>query len=216
MEIPNSTRSAIFNVRKVKNMEHYYSADPTAKSEERILTYELNDNKFTFISDNGVFSKNHVDFATDFLIRTIVDEIEGKVLDVGCGYGPIGICMAKKESVKEVTMLDVNHRALDLAKRNAEKNKVLDKVNIIESDGFSNVSEKYDVIITNPPIRAGKEVIYKMYSDAKNALNDGGALYLVINKKHGAPSTIRYLQELYGNCEVMDKKSGFNVLKCVK
>ena len=121
-------------------MEHYYSADPTAKSEERILTYELNDNKFTFISDNGVFSKNHVDFATDFLIRTIVDEIEGKVLDVGCGYGPIGICMAKKESVKEVTMLDVNHRALDLAKRNAEKNKVLDKVNIIESDGFSNVS----------------------------------------------------------------------------
>ena len=197
-------------------MEHYYSADPTAKSEERILTYELNDNKFTFISDNGVFSKNHVDFATDFLIRTIVDEIEGKVLDVGCGYGPIGICMAKKESVKEVTMLDVNHRALDLAKRNAEKNKVLDKVNIIESDGFSNVSEKYDVIITNPPIRAGKEVIYKMYSDAKNALNDGGALYLVINKKHGAPSTIRYLQELYGNCEVMDKKSGFNVLKCVK
>ncbi len=197
-------------------MEHYYSADPTAKSEERILIYELNDSEFTFISDNGVFSKNHVDFATDFLIRTIIDEVEGKVLDVGCGYGPIGICMAKKESVKKVTMLDVNHRALDLAKRNAEKNKVLDKVNIIESDGFSSISGKYDVIITNPPIRAGKEVIYKMYSDAKNSLNDGGVLYLVINKKHGAPSTIRYLQELYGNCEVLDKKSGFNVLKCVK
>lgn len=216
MGIPNPTRSATFNVRKVKNMEHYYSADPTAKSEERILIYELNDSEFTFISDNGVFSKNHVDFATDFLIRTIIDEVEGKVLDVGCGYGPIGICMAKKESVKKVTMLDVNHRALDLAKRNAEKNKVLDKVNIIESDGFSSISEKYDVIITNPPIRAGKEVIYKMYSDAKNSLNDGGVLYLVINKKHGAPSTIRYLQELYGNCEVLDKKSGFNVLKCVK
>ena len=216
MEVPNSTHSAIFNVRKVNNMEHYYSADPTAKSEERILTYEVNENKFTFISDNGVFSKNHVDFATDFLIRTIIEEIKGNVLDVGCGYGPIGICMAKRAEVKKVTMLDVNHRALDLSKRNAEKNKVIEKVSIIESNGFENITEKYDVIITNPPIRAGKEVIYKMYSDAKEALNEGGFLYLVINKKHGAPSTIKYLQELFGNCEILDKKSGFNVLKCMK
>ncbi len=197
-------------------MEHYYTSDPSVKSEERIITYELNEYKFSFISDNGVFSKNHVDFATDFLIKTIFAEVYGDVLDVGCGYGPIGICMAKKADVKNVTMLDVNHRALDLSKRNADKNRVFDKVEIIESNGFENVDKSYDVIITNPPIRAGKEVIYKMYSDAKEALNDGGALYLVINKKHGAPSTIKYLQELFGNCEVMDKKSGFNVIKCIK
>ncbi len=197
-------------------MEHYYSADPSVKSEERMITYELEENKFLFISDNGVFSKNHVDFATDFMIRTIYEEVKGNVLDVGCGYGPIGICMAKKSNVTKVTMLDVNHRALDLTKRNAEKNKVADKVNIVESNGFENIKEKFDVIITNPPIRAGKEVIYKMYSDAKESLNEGGVLYLVINKKHGAPSTIRFLEELYGNCEVLDKKSGFNVLKCVK
>ncbi|MBR3887639.1 MAG: class I SAM-dependent methyltransferase [Clostridia bacterium] len=197
-------------------MEHYYSTDPSVKSEERMITYELGENKFLFISDNGVFSKNHVDFATDFMIRTIYEEVNGSVLDVGCGYGPIGICMAKKNDVTKVTMLDVNHRALDLTKRNAEKNKVVDKVNILESNGFENINEKFNVIITNPPIRAGKEVIYKMYSDAKDSLVDGGILYLVINKKHGAPSTIKFLESLYGNCEVLDKKSGFNVLKCVK
>ena len=197
-------------------MEHYYSTDPSVKSEERMITYELGENKFLFISDNGVFSKNHVDFATDFMIRTIYEEVKGSVLDVGCGYGPIGICIAKKSNVTKVTMLDVNHRALDLTKRNAEKNKVADKVNILESNGFENINEKFNVIITNPPIRAGKEVIYKMYSDAKDSLVDGGILYLVINKKHGAPSTIKFLESLYGNCEVLDKKSGFNVLKCVK
>ena len=83
------------------------------------------------------------------------------------------------------------------------------KVILIKSDTF-------DTIITNPPIRAGKAVIYKMYEDAKNHLRESGTLYLVINKKHGAPSTISYLEELFGNCEVVDKKSGFNVLKCIK
>ena len=195
-------------------MDHYYSADPSSKSEERLLEYELNCNKFKFISDNGVFSKNHVDFATDFLIKTIYEEIKGDILDVGCGYGVIGITLAKNKNVKTVTMLDVNHRALELSKRNSVTNKV--SVNIIESDGFSNVKGLFDTIITNPPIRAGKAVIYKMYEDAKNHLRESGTLYLVINKKHGAPSTISYLEELFGNCEVVDKKSGFNVLKCIK
>ena len=195
-------------------MDHYYSADPTSKSEERLLEYELNGNKFNFISDNGVFSKNHVDFATDFLIKTIYEDVKGDILDVGCGYGVIGITLSKNKSVKTVTMLDVNHRALELSKRNSIANKV--SVNIIESDGFSNVNGLFDTIITNPPIRAGKAVIYKMYEDAKEHLNENGVLYLVINKKHGAPSTISYLEELFGNCEVVDKKSGFNVLKCIK
>ena len=197
-------------------MEHYYSADPTVKSDERKIEYEIAGNKFVFISDNGVFSKNHVDIATSFLMKTIYEEINGDVLDVGCGYGVIGIMDAKNENVKSVTMLDINHRALELCKRNSEKNKVDSKVKIIESNGFENVKDKYDTIITNPPIRAGKSVIYKMYEDAKNHLKDGGALYLVINKKHGAPSTIMFLNTLFGNCEVLDKKTGFNVIKCVK
>ncbi len=197
-------------------MEHYYTADPSVKSEEREIEYEIAEEKFTFISDNGVFSKNHVDIATSFLLKTIYDEVQGDILDVGCGYGVIGITLAKSEKVKSVTMLDVNHRALELSKRNAIKNKVDSKIEIVESDGFQKISEGYDAIITNPPIRAGKSVIYQMYEDAKNHLKVGGALYIVINKKHGAPSTITFLHNLFGNCEVLDKKTGFNVIKCIK
>ena len=197
-------------------MEHYYTSDPSVESEEREIEYEIAGHHFKFMTDNGVFSKNHVDIATSFMLKTIFEEIKGDVLDVGCGYGVIGITVAKNPNVTSVTMLDVNRRALNLTKRNSEKNKVIQKVQIVESDGFEKVSEKYDTIITNPPIRAGKTVIYKMYEDAKEHLKDGGVLYLVINKKHGAPSTITFLNTLFGNCEVLDKKTGFNVIKCIK
>lgn len=200
-------------LKKGVNMEHYYSSNPTSESNERIIEYDIKGKKFQFISDNGVFSKAHVDFATDFMLRTIVEEVQGNVLDLGCGYGVIGIVVSKFGNTKKITMCDVNNRALDLAKRNSEKNKI-QNIEIIESNGFENIKEKYDMIITNPPIRAGKAVIYKMYKDAKEHLNDGGVLYLVINKKHGAPSTIAYLKELFECVEVLDKKAGFNVIKC--
>ena len=196
-------------------MDHYYSNNPNSKSEERILEYELNENKFKFISDNGVFSKNHVDFATDFLIKTIYENVEGDVLDVGCGYGVIGITLSKKGNVKSVTMLDVNNRALELTRKNIELNKAKD-IKVIESNGFEKITSVFDTIITNPPIRAGKSVIYKIYEDSKTYLKENGCLYLVINKKHGAPSTINYLKEVFGNCEIVDKKAGFHVLKCIK
>lgn len=195
-------------------MEHYYSAEPTSKSEERIIEYELNNNKYRFISDNGVFSKNHIDFASEFLIKTIFDEVKGSILDVGCGYGVIGITLSKNKNVTNVTMLDINHRALELTRKNVELNKI--NAQIIESDGFLNITDKYDTIITNPPIRAGKTVIYKIYEDAYKHLNGEGVFYLVINKKHGAPSTINKLNEIFKNCEIVDKKAGFHVLKCIK
>ena len=198
-------------------MDHYYSANPESESNEREIKYELKDRTFKFISDNGVFSKEHVDFATDFMLRTIIDdELEGSVLDMGCGYGVIGITVSNLCSkVSSVTLCDINNRAIDLATRNAERNRVVN-ANIFASDGFANVEGRFDIIITNPPIRAGKAVIYKMYEDAKEHLNDGGRFYLVINKKHGAPSTINYLNELYSEVEVLDKKAGFNVIRCKK
>lgn len=195
-------------------MDHYYSKEPTSKSEERIIEYELNGYKFKFISDNGVFSKNHIDFASEFLIKTIFDEVKGNILDVGCGYGVIGIIFSKNNNASSITMLDVNHRALELAKKNINLNKV--EAKIIESDGFENIKEEYDTIVTNPPIRAGKIVIYQIYKDAYDHLKKEGTLYLVINKKHGAPSTIKELNSIFGNCEIVDKKAGFHVLKCIK
>ncbi len=198
-------------------MEHYYTNNPTSASEERVIEYKIKDKTIKLTVDNGVFSKYHVDIATNFMLNTIIDTetIKGKVLDLGCGYGAIGITLAKFYKDLDITMVDINERALGLAKKNCKLN-ALEKVNIIESDGFSNVKGDFDFIITNPPIRAGKQVIYKMYQDAYEHLKNGGVLYLVINKKHGAPSTKEFLEELFGNCEVLDKKAGFNVIKCEK
>lgn len=193
--------------------DHYYSTNPASESKERIIEYDINGKKIQLITDNGVFSKAHVDFATSFMITTIFNDVKGNVLDLGCGYGVIGIAVSFSQNVNKVTMCDVNQRAIDLAKRNAENNNLKD-FEVIESDCFLNIKQKYDTIITNPPIRAGKSVIYKMFEDSHLHLNDGGALYLVINKKHGAPSTIAYLKTLFDNVEVLDKKAGFNVIKC--
>ena len=173
----------------------------------------MRNKNFHFITDNGVFSKAHVDFATSFMLNTIFNDVKGSVLDLGCGYGVIGIIVSSNSNVSKITMCDVNQRALDLAKRNAEKNKVIN-YEVVESDCFENINEKFDTIITNPPIRAGKSVIYKMYEDSKNHLKSNGVLFLVINKKHGAPSTITFLESIFNNVEVLDKKAGFNVIKC--
>ena len=193
--------------------DHYYSSNPTSESLERMLNYELKDKKFKFISDNGVFSKNRVDFATDFLLSTIYDEASGDILDVGCGYGVIGISLSKSDKVKSVTMLDINSRALDLAKRNVSLNNAKN-IKIVESNIFESITESYDSIVTNQTIRAGKEVLHEIYKGSKKHLKIGGKLFLVINKKHGAPSTINFLSELFGNCEIVDKKAGFHVLMC--
>lgn len=198
-------------------MDHYYSANPESMSNEREIRYEMKGKVFKFITDNGVFSKGHVDFATDFMLRTIIEDgLDGDVLDMGCGYGVIGITVSSLcQGVSKVTMCDINNRAIELSIKNAIKNKV-DNAKIFASDGFENVEGIFDVIITNPPIRAGKAVIYKMYDDAKSHLKDGGTFYLVINKKHGAPSTINHLNELFSKVEVLDKKAGFNVIRCEK
>ena len=199
-------------------MEHYYTNNPTSKSEEKEIDYYIADKKIKLVVDNGVFSKNHVDIATNFMLNVLLKEnIKGDVLDVGCGYGVIGITLASFFKDLRVVMIDINERALGLAQKGVKLNKI-DNISILESDGLSAIkeSEGFDFIVTNPPIRAGKQVLYKMYEDSFNHLKEGGALYLVINKKHGAPSTKDYLMELFGNCEVLDKKMGFNVIKCIK
>lgn len=202
-------------LERMKRMEHYFTNNPTSKSEERLLSYSIQGKELQFVSDNGVFSKQHIDIATNFLLQVLLQEkIEGKLLDVGCGYGVIGITLATFFPV-QVTMLDINERALQLARKNCEKNHI-EQVQIVESDGFQNITDCYDTIVTNPPIRAGKSVIYAMYQEAYKHLKEGGTLYLVINKKHGAPSTKDYLLQLFGNCEVLDRKAGFHVMKCKK
>ena len=170
-------------------------------------------NHFQFLTDNGVFSKDGLDFGSRLLLESIpLEEVGGKILDMGCGYGCLGIVCAKFFLAK-VDMVDVNHRALHLSKRNAKLNNVLDLVNIFESNCYSNVSKKYSTIITNPPIRAGKKIVYDIVMNAKNYLEDDGNLFLVIRKAQGAKSLIVDLEKVY-NVKVLKKDKGFFVIQC--
>ena len=181
------------------------------KSEIRKFDVDILNNKFTFYSDNGVFCKEHLDFGSRLLLENIPwNEITGSILDVGCGYGPIGI-IASRLTGNKVTMCDVNKRALHLAKMNAKENKI--DALIIESDCYSNVSGKYNTIITNPPIRAGKKIVYDILFNAKEYLIPDGTLFLVIHKDQGAKSLIKDLEDAY-NVQVLEKNKGFFVIKC--
>ena len=170
-------------------------------------------NKFIFCTDNGVFSKDGLDFGSRLLLESIpLDEVGGKVLDMGCGYGVFGIILNKITSC-EVDMVDVNLRALHLARRNVEVN-CCSKISIYESNVYENVHSKYSCIITNPPIRAGKKIVYDMVINAKDYLLDNGKLFLVIRKEQGAKSLIIDLKKYY-DVNVLNRKKGFYILRCV-
>lgn len=166
---------------------------------------------FHFSTDNGVFSKGHVDHLTKQFLSVIIDEINAEsVLDFGCGYGVVGIVVAKYHNCI-VDMLDINKRAVELSLLNAEQNGV--NVNVFESDMFQDVKNKYSSILLNPPIRAGKKVCYNIYSESKHFLQEDGSLYIVISKKHGAKSTIDFLKTIYTQVEILYSKKGVYIIK---
>ncbi len=189
-------------------MSHYFTNDEV-KSEEKQINVIINDTKLKFITDNGIFSKKGLDFGTRTLLENI-ENIKGNILDFGCGYGPIGIYLKKTFDVN-VDMVDVNKRALSLALKNAELNNV--KVNIFESNIYENVSKKYDAIVTNPPVRVGKKILYDILFGAKKYLNESGKLWLVINKNQGAKSLAKDLSETY-SVTVVTKNKGFYIICC--
>ncbi len=191
-------------------MAHYFNAEPTSVSNEKIIKVFINGEHFIFYTDNDVFSKKGLDFGTRTLLESIpLDEISGDVLDFGCGYGPIGIYLAYNK--KSVDMIDINNRALELSKKNALTNKV--KVNVFESDIYSNITKKYDFIISNPPIRVGKEILYKILFGAKEWLKENGHLIFVINKDQGAKTLVKKLETMYA-VKVLNKNKGFFIIDC--
>ena len=196
-------------------MEHYFTNNEQLKSELRDITYTLDDTNFTFISDNGVFSKNKIDYGSKFLVETMLKQINKthiSILDMGCGYGFIGIVLAKKlDSL--VTLADVNKRALHLAKENSRVNKV--EAHIIESSIYDKISDTFDIIVTNPPIRAGKKVVEGMLLGASSYLKDDGELWCVIRKDQGAKSMVKVLEDNY-KTSIVAKSKGFYAIKAEK
>ena len=190
-------------------MSHYFINDNNLASEIKPFNININGISFTFNTDNGVFSKGELDFGTNLLIRNALSlDISGDVLDLGCGYGAIGIILKKIKDVN-VTMSDINNRAVHLSKMNAKKNNVA--VNVINSDGYENISDCFDYIISNPPIRVGKKKLYELLLDSKNHLKKDGKLVIVIRKEQGALSLIKDMSEHY-QVDVLDKEKGFFII----
>jgi len=197
--------------------EHYYSRTQNVSSDPNYWNYTLKNRTFRFKTDNGVFSKKEVDFGSKLLIESFeASSVSGDILDVGCGYGPIGLSIAKSNENITVHMVDVNQRALELAKENAALNEV-GNVDIYESDRLTQVKHKsFTSILTNPPIRAGKNVVHDIFEQSVGHLVDGGELWVVIQKKQGAPSAIAKLEQLFQEVEVKVKKKGYFIIKAKK
>ena len=197
--------------------EHYYSRTQKVESDPKFWDYTLKNKSFRFKTDNGVFSKREVDFGSRLLIESFeMPNVEGLLLDVGCGYGPIGLSLAKYYQDRMIHMVDVNERAIELAKENAELNQI-QNVRIYESDRLLNVKENtFAAILTNPPIRAGKITVHDIFEQSFNHLVSKGELWVVIQKKQGAPSAIEKLNNLFNHVETIDKSKGYFVIRAQK
>lgn len=199
------------------SLEQYFTNNPNLKSELRNIVYKYQGLTMSFFSDNGVFSKDKLDFGSTLLLETVFEKVNKEnlnILDVGCGYGFMGISLAKIMKA-QVTMCDVNKRALHLAEKNASENGVIDSVKVLESNIYQNITDIYDLIITNPPIRAGKDVVYGILDGARDRLKAKGELWFVIRKDQGAKSTIKHVEENY-DVEVVTKSKGFYIVKATK
>lgn len=189
-----------------------YFTNEKLPSNVRTIQFDILGKEFKFLTDNGVFSKDGLDFGSRLLLESIpLEEVGAKVLDMGCGYGVIGIVVNKILAV-DVDMVDVNLRALHLCERNMKANNCIN-IKAFESNCYSKITQKYNTIITNPPIRAGKDIVYDIVMNAKKHLLEEGKLFLVIRKEQGAKSLIFDLEKIY-NVEILGKKKGFFVLKC--
>jgi 16S rRNA (guanine1207-N2)-methyltransferase len=197
--------------------DHYYSRTQKVESDPKFWDFTLKNNQFRFKTDNGVFSKREVDFGSRLLIESFeMPKTEGSLLDVGCGYGPIGLSLAKYYQDRMIHMVDVNGRAIELAKENAELNRI-QNVKVYESDCLLNVKEKtFAAILTNPPIRAGKKTVHDIFEQSFEYLTSQGELWVVIQKKQGAPSAIEKLNNLFNHVETIDKSKGYFVIKAQK
>ena len=196
-------------------MTHYYTDNSELPSNRKNFDYYFDNEKFIFTTDNGVFSKNNVDYGSYLLIKSTYKRVLGKsLLDLGCGYGPVGIIIKRFNPDIDVTMVDVNSRAIELAEINGSLNKTKIKVHLCEN--ILTLDTLFDSIILNPPVRAGKVVIYDLYDKAYQCLKESGSLYIVIQKKQGADSSTKKLSEIFKTVNILDKDGGYRVIQAIK
>lgn len=193
--------------------DHYYSEKPTVAHHRQYIQVTMRGHTLKLMTDAGVFSKGQVDFGSRLLIEHMSFPTSAQVLDVGCGYGPIGLFAAKLADEGTVTMVDINERAVSLARENAKLNNIMN-VDVKTSDLYNSLQgATFTTIVTNPPIRAGKRIVHQIYDDAQHHLVDGGELWVVIQKKQGAASTLQKLQQTYAQVDEVTKAKGYRIYK---
>ena len=196
-------------------MSHYYTDNSEMTSSPRSFDYYFDNEKFIFTTDNGVFCKENVDYGSYLLIKnTFRQALGNRLLDLGCGWGPVGIIIKRFNPDIEVTAVGVNSRAVELTNLNAVQNKTLIKACLCTD--ILTLNLLFDSIILNPPIRAGKVVIYDLYDKAYHTLRENGSLYIVIQKKQGASSSVNKLSELFKTVTVLDREGGYWVIQAIK
>lgn len=195
-------------------MSQYFENDKSIKSEKRSIKFYFKDKEYNLISDNGVFSKEKLDYGTRVLLESIdINGLSGRILDLGCGIGVVGIILGTINKNIYIDMVDINERALSLAKDNLMLYK-LDN-NVFESDIYSNIYGKYNIIITNPPIRAGKEIVKKFLLGSYDYLLDGGTLFFVMRKDHGVKSIIKLMEDKF-YIKIIRRDKGFYIVEAKK
>ena len=194
-------------------MNHYFTNNDELKENIQKVNVDIHSINYYFYTDNGVFSKGELDYGTELLLKTFKYTYpqDKKALDIGCGCGPIGIYLSKLGF--NVDMTDVNEKTINLSKK--ALNEQMLKANVFKSDAYENINNRYDYIISNPPIRVGKEKLYEIIMNAKKHLNENGEVWLVVRKKQGADSLVRDMKEIYKTVNVINKKKGFCVIKAV-
>ena len=198
-------------------MSHYFKDDPNLASNIKEIKFEVNGLIMNLFTDNGVFSKGKVDEGSLAFLRVLLPLDLGKnILDLGCGYGTLGLTLAMAKKEARVTLADINPRALNMCKRNAELHNLSNRVTILQSDIYEKIEGPYDSIVVNPPIRAGKKVTYRMYEEAKQYLIDGGSLYIVIRKAQGAESASKYIETIFGNVTLLKREKGYYIYRATK
>ncbi len=198
-------------------MAYYFDENPVVESQIREIDFSLYGRNYSYYTDNGVFSKNRIDEGTYIFLKILLPlQLTGRILDLGCGVGPIGLTIAQNSLEARFVLADINSRALALASRSVARLNLENRVTCLQSDIYEKIEGPFDSIVVNPPIRAGKVVINQMFSGAKQYLIDGGSLYVVIRRKQGAESALKYIETVFENVSVLHKEKGYWIIKATK
>jgi len=207
--------------------DHYYTDKPISKDNMFRYTVNIDEVQFQFFSNSGVFSKKGIDFGSMLLMDTVLEDADmiesglsseekPSLADLGCGIGVIGIVLNRLLKINNTYLYDINERAVALAKMNINNN-ASKRTSAIKKDLINEqISERVDICVTNPPVRAGKKTVFAFYERAYEILNKNGTFYCVIQKKQGAESTKNKLAELFGNSNIIQRSAGYHIYKCIK